>query len=122
MNIIIDTHIFIWLLKNPEKLSAKHTRLLKSPHTFYLSSISIAEMMIKANIGKLIVDYDPVDMALRSGLNLLDYTAHDAHQLKNLPLHHKDPFDRMIIAQSLCQSMPIITSDSKFTYYKCDLL
>ncbi len=122
MNIIIDTHIFIWLLKKPEKLEPEHIQILKSPHEFFLSSISIAEMMIKSSIGKLNVNYDPVDMALKSGLKLLDFSAQDANYLNKLPLHHKDPFDRMLIAQSLCLSMPIMTCDNKLKYYECDLI
>lgn len=122
MNIIVDTHIFIWLLKKPEKLEPEHIQILKSPHEFFLSSISIAEMMIKSSIGKLNVNYDPVDMALQSGLKLLDFSAQDANYLKKLPLHHEDPFDRMLIAQSLCLSMPIMTCDNKFKYYECDLI
>ncbi len=122
MNILIDTHIFICLLKKPEKLEPDHMQLLKSPHDFFLSSISIAEMMIKSSIGKLSVDYDPVDMALKSGLKLLDFSAHDANQLHNLPMHHKDPFDRMLIAQSLCQGIAIMTCDNKFKRYECSLV
>lgn len=122
MNILIDTHIFIWLLKTPEKLEAEHIKILKAPNNFFLSSISIAEMMIKSNIGKLNVDYDPVEMALKSGLKLLDFSAQDANQLQNLPLHHKDPFDRMLIAQSLSQNIPIMTCDNKFKHYECTLI
>ena len=114
MNVLIDTHIFIWLLKTLEKLEPEHIKILKSPHEFFLSSISIAEIMIKSNIGKLNVDYDPVEMALKSGLKLLDFSAQDANHLKDLPLHHKDPFDRMLIAQSLSQNISIMTCDSKF--------
>ena len=122
MNVIIDTHIFIWILKNPEKLEPKHIKVLKSPNVFFLSSISVEEMMIKSSIGKLNVDYNPVEMALKSGLKLLDFSAQDANHLKDLPLHHKDPFDRMLIAQSICQGMSIMTCDNKFKYYECDLV
>ena len=122
MNIIIDTHIFIWLLKEPKKLSAEHYQQLTQPHAFFLSSISIAEMMIKASIGKLTVDYDPILMAKKSGLNLLDFSAEDAVTLKELPFHHKDPFDRMLIAQSMTKKMPIMTSDKQFKRYNCHLV
>ncbi|WP_198265497.1 type II toxin-antitoxin system VapC family toxin [sulfur-oxidizing endosymbiont of Gigantopelta aegis] len=122
MNIIIDTHIFIWLLKDPERLGAEHTQVLKSPHDFFLSSISIAEIMIKSSIGKLNLGYEPLDMALKSGLKILDFKGEDASYLKKLPLHHKDPFDRMLIAQSLCQEFPIMTRDKKFKHYECTLV
>ena len=122
MNIIVDTHIFIWLLKKPERISAEHYQQLTQPHTFFLSSISIAEMMIKASIGKLTVDYDPILMAKKSGLSLLDFSAKDAVALKELPFHHKDPFDRMLISQSMTQKIPIMTNDKQFTRYNCHLV
>ena len=122
MNILIDTHIFIWLLKTPEKISPEHTAILKSPHTFFLSSISIAEMMIKSSIGKLQVDYDPVELAEKSGLKLLDFNALDAALLKTLPMHHKDPFDRMLICQCISRDYTMMTMDSKFEPYDCSLV
>ena len=122
MNVLIDTHIFIWILKKPERIEPGHLQLLKSSHDFFLSSISIAEIMTKSSIGKLNVDYDPVEMALKSGLKFLDYCTQDANQLKNLPLHHKDPFDRMLIAQSINQRIPIMTCDAKFKHYQCELV
>ena len=99
MNILIDTRIFIWLLKTPRKISPEHIAILKSPLTFFLGSISVAEMMIKSSIGKLEVDYDPVEMVEKSGLKFVDFNAEDAVLLKSLPMHHKDPFDRMLISQ-----------------------
>lgn len=71
---------------------------------------------------KLNLAYDPVEMASKSGLKLLDFCAQDASQLKDLPLHHKDPFDRMLIAQSLRQGMSIMMCDKKFKYYECNLI
>ena len=121
MNILIDTHIFIWLLKTPKKISPEHTTILKSPHNFFLSSISIAEMMIKSSIGKLRVDYDPVEMAEKSGLKILDFSAEDAALLKSLPMHHKDPFDRMLISQCINRNSTMMTNDGKFKPYKCSL-
>ena len=79
---IIDTHVFIWILKKPEQLRPEHVKTLTSAHVFFLSSISIAEIMIKASVGKLNVDYDPLDMALKSGLKLLDFSGQDANHLK----------------------------------------
>ena len=122
MNILIDTHIFLWLLKEPEKISQEHTAILKSPHTVYLSAISIAELMIKSSVGKLTVDFDPVDLAEKSGLKILDFNGEDANTLKLLPLHHKDPFDRMLISQSINRDLSIMTNDSKFKLYDCSLV
>lgn len=78
--------------------------------------------MIKASIGKLGIDFNPIEIAEKSGFEMLDYTAGDALLLKELPFHHKDPFDRMIIAQSISNNYPIITDDIKFKKYDCKLM
>jgi len=122
VNILIDTHIFLWLLKTPDKISPAHTTILKSPNTVHLSSISVAELMIKSSIGKLTVNFDPVEMAEKSGLKLLDFSAEDAKTMKLQPLHHKDPFDRMLISQAINRGFSIMTNDSKFKLYDCSLL
>lgn len=101
MNILIDTHIFLWLLKSPKQLSEQQVETFKNPQNqFYLSSISIAEIMTKLSIGKLAVDFDPIQATIDSGLKLLPYQAADAVDLGYLLFHHKDPFDRMLIAQA----------------------
>jgi len=123
MNIIIDTHIFLWALSDPSKISAmKRAELETAANTVFVSAISIAEMMIKASIGKLQVDFDPVDMVKQSGFDLLDFSGKDALLLKAMPFHHKDPFDRMLIAQSISRKWPIITDDVKFSLYGCKLI
>ena len=118
MNILIDTHIFLWLLKTPKQLSKQQVETFKNPQNqFYLSSISIAEIMIKLSIGKLVVDFDPIQAAIDSGLKLLPYQAIDAVALGHLPCHHKDPFDRMLIAQAKTQNMQMMSSDAVFGLY-----
>ena len=123
MNVLIDTHIFLWALAEPKRLNAFHKQELVSPaNRVWLSSISIAELMIKSSIGKLQIDFDPVEQAETMGLDLLDFTAEDAGRLGDLPLHHRDPFDRMLIAQSLSKNLCIMTEDLKFSAYECDLI
>lgn len=123
MRLIIDTHIFLWALSEPEKIApSKRAALEDEANIIYVSAISIAEIMIKSSIGKLDVDFDPLDMAIQSGFDLLDFTAQDAALLKTLPLHHKDPFDRMLIAQSINNRYPIVTDDGKFPLYDCKII
>ena len=88
----------------------------------YVSSISVAEIMIKASIGKLDVDFDPNEEITRAGFEVLDFTGRDAARLKTLPFHHRDPFDRMLISQSLETGIPILTQDPWFSQYDCRLL
>jgi len=79
-------------------------------------------MMIKASPGKLPINFDPVDMAEQSGFELLDFSARDAMPLKALPFHHKDPFDRMLIAQAISRNYSMMTHDPKFNLYECKLV
>jgi PIN domain nuclease of toxin-antitoxin system len=123
MKILIDTHIFLWALADPSRIKdAKRAELETLANTVYVSSVSIAEIMIKSSIGKLKVEYDPVEMVRQSGFELLDFRGQDALLLKNMPFHHKDPFDRMLIAQSIANGYYLMTEDSKFLSYECRLL
>jgi len=122
MKIIIDTHIFLWAISSDPKLSKKHIQSLETlSNTIYVSSISISELMIKSSIGKLQIDFDPIKIAKDSGFELLDYSVRDSMHLKTLPFHHKDPFDRMLISQAMNRNFKIMTKDSKFALYDCNL-
>ena len=123
MKIILDTHIFLWSLSEPEKISSKKTFEIKTlANTIYISSISIAEIMIKSSLNKLDIPFDPIEMVEKSGFEFLDFNAKDAVLLKDMPFHHKDPFDRMLIAQSLANKFHIMSDDRKFKMYECKLI
>lgn len=123
MRILLDTHIFLWSLSEPEKLDDKRTAYIKSPgNSIYVSSITIAEIMIKASIGKLTVRFDPIEVMEQCGFSPLDFTIRDAGLLGSLPYHHKDPFDRMLIAQGINSRFPIMTDDPYFRLYDCQLI
>ena len=123
MRILVDTHVFIWALSTPERLSSANKAALESRvNAIYLSSISVAEIMIKVSLVKLRFDHDPIACAEQLGFELLDFSATDAVLLKNLPFHHRDPFDRMLIAQSLAQNTKLMSDDRRFRHYDCDLL
>ena len=123
MRILIDTHVFIWAVGTPERLSpAKRSELESRANIIYLSSVSIAEIMIKASLDKLCFDHDVIACAEQLGLELLDFSAADAVLLKDLPFHHRDPFDRMLIAQSMARNMRLMSDDHRFADYGCSLL
>lgn len=122
MNLLVDTHIFLWALADPSKINARHREALELPtNIVWLSAISIAEIMIKASMGKLEIDFDPVAIAHESGFEVLDFSAEDASLLKDLPFHHRDPFDRMLICQGISRNYPIMSDDQKFAGYECQL-
>ena len=123
MKIIIDTHIFLWILTDPTHISKQQrSEIERLSNIIYVSSISIAEIMIKSSIGKLDCNFNPLEMVEKSGFDMLDFRGEDALILKDLPFHHKDPFDRMLIAQSITNKYPIITDDNKFKAYDCKLI
>lgn len=123
MKIIVDTHIFLWALSSPEKIEKhRQAELGSRSNVIYVSSISIAELMVKASIGKLRIDFDPVEMIDKCGFEPLSFRGEDALLLKGLPFHHRDPFDRMLIAQSIANQYPIMTDDEKFPAYGCRLV
>ncbi len=122
MRILIDTHVFIWAVSAPERLSPGNRSEIESrANIIYLSSISIAEIMIKTSLNKLSFDHDVIACAETLGFELLNFTAADAVLLKELPFHHRDPFDRMLIVQSLAQNIRLMSDDRLFTAYGCDL-
>ncbi len=123
MRVLVDTHVFIWALSAPERLSSVQKAALESrANTIYLSSISVAEIMIKASLNKLRFDHDPIACAEQLSFDLLEFSATDAVLLKDLPFHHRDPFDRMLIAQSMAQNTKLMSEDQRFRHYDCDLL
>lgn len=123
MRILVDTHIFLWMLSYPEKLDKKRLYELEFPgNEVFLSAISIAELVIKSSIGKLSIDFDPLEMARGMQVEILDFSGIHAMRLAQLPLHHKDPFDRMIIAQAVCDRLNLMSDDSKFLHYDCPIL
>ncbi len=123
MKILVDTHIFLWMLSCPEKLNKKRRYELEFPgNEVFLSAISIAELVMKSSIGKIRIDFDPLEMAQEMQLDILDFSGIHAMTLAQLPLFHKDPFDRMLIAQALADKLNLMSDDSKFSNYACQTI
>ena len=123
MRILIDTHIYLWALAAPERIAEhKRAELETLANTIYVSSISFAEIMIKASLGMLEADFDPQAMTEEMGFQPLNYSAADAVLLRDLPFHHRDPLDRMLIAQSIAQKTYIMSDDFNFSAYDCSLI
>jgi len=123
LNIIIDTHIFLWAISEPEKLSSLRTDIIQAPtNTIFVSSITFIEIMIKVSIGKLQIDFDPIETAKKSGFEILDFSAEDSIALGDMPFHHKDPFDRMLISQSVNRDYYLMSDDGKFKNYDLRLI
>lgn len=123
MKWLLDTHIFLWAIAEPGRLSVAQRRAIEDPtNTIYLSSVSVSELSIKASLGKLSIDFDLLAIAEKSGFELLDFSANDALLLKDLPFYHRDCFDRMLIAQARYRDLSIATQDPAFSLYDCRVL
>lgn len=120
MRVLLDTAVLIYAVECPERLSRRAAGVLQNPqNVLELSTVSLAEIAIKAGLGKLKLSAPVVRQAVQDlDARILAYTAEHAYQLFELPFHHSDPFDRQLIAQALCETIPVITPDGKFQLYK----
>jgi PIN domain nuclease of toxin-antitoxin system len=122
MKLLLDTHIFIWLNFEPEKLSDHiMSACSDSANELYLSMVSPWEIQIKQQLGKLKFQ-SPLNKLInvqieQNDLNLLPIQLKHIYALGDLPHIHKDPFDRLLIAQCHVESMKIVSADKKFQEY-----
>ncbi|MDQ1451580.1 MAG: hypothetical protein QOK38_1446 [Acidobacteriaceae bacterium] len=120
---LIDTHILIWLDQKPERLSEHILGLLRNPkHDVYCSVASLWEIAIKQNLGKLQMNGPLPGILERYGLTELPVTARDAEMVRTLPLHHRDPFDRMLIAQAMGRNLVLVSGDRQILAYEVAIL
>lgn len=127
MNILLDTHIFLWLNDAPEKPSQPALDACQNvDNTLYLSLASVWEMQIKQQLGKLQLSETLQTLITtqqqQNGLQLLPIELEHIEGLCHLPSQHRDPFDRMLIAQSITEQMLIISADQAFTGYPVSLI
>ena len=122
MRYLLDTSTFLWYVSDYQRLSSAAVNRLTDPaSTIHLSLVSIWEVAIKHNMGKLRlpVPFDEfVDTTIHSySLRPLNIQIPHLRRLARMPLHHRDPFDRLLIAQSQVEGLPILTSDAAFDDY-----
>jgi PIN domain nuclease of toxin-antitoxin system len=119
VRLLLDTAVLIYAMQAPERLSLRADVALRFPqNALEISAISLSEIAIKAAVGKLKISAENAREAAEGlGIRILPFTAEHAFRLFELPLHHRDPFDRQIIAQALVEKIPVITPDDKFERY-----
>ena len=112
MRILLDTQIYLWCVNDDRKLSKAARAIIVSATEVYVSSASIWEASIKAGLGKLDVDVNELVEAIAlSGFKELPVTARHAAMVRQLPEVHRDPFDRLLIAQTLSEPLRFLTAD-----------
>ncbi len=122
MNVILDTHTFIWLDGDASRLSAKAVQYLTDPASLiFLSVASIWEMVVKVGSGKLTLRTDVrtlvAEQTTRNPIQLLPILAGHAYELGTLPPIHKDPFDRMLVSQAIVENAILLTVDPMIRKY-----
>lgn len=118
MRILLDSCALIWWFHDSARLSVDIIEAIANPKTeVFVSIASLWEIEIKRAIGKLNIVNDFHERILNQDMNLLPITVPHLAQLKALPCHHNDPFDRMIIAQAMVESLKIVTLDKQITLY-----
>jgi PIN domain nuclease of toxin-antitoxin system len=118
MRLLLDTHIFYWSFYDPDRLSKRTITAIKEANAVYVSSASIWEMAIKVRLGKM--DGDPSELAeniVAAGFRELPVLSKQALLVATLPLHHTDPFDRLLIAQAMSEPLHLLTADSQLKIY-----
>lgn len=122
MSILLDTHTFLWFIGGNPILPAPIRNYLTDPSVpRFLSIASLWEMAIKVNAGKLALGMSFPTLiqhhVLGNGIKILEIKADHLERFAQLPIHHRDPFDRMIIAQAIAENIPVISRDSAFDQY-----
>ena len=127
MKLLIDTQCWLWWFAEPDRLQESTiAQIVDETNELWFSVASVWEMGIKVKLGKLPLP-EPIDRYLSSrmkqlGARSLEIRADHALQAGGLPLHHRDPFDRMLIAQAQVEGMTIVTSDRMFNRYEVEIL
>ncbi|MDZ8051596.1 MAG: type II toxin-antitoxin system VapC family toxin [Aulosira sp. ZfuVER01] len=122
MKLLLDTHVLIWSAGNPEKLSQRVRNLLIDTNNLWVVSIaSVWELQIKSQLGKLNLSSQLpnfIETQQRvNNLQILSIELSHIYALENLPKHHRDPFDRILIAQATIEKMPLLSIDVIFDSY-----
>ena len=118
MNMFLDTHVLLWWLDDsPNLFNAERNAIADPNNLIVVSAAVIWEMRIKQSLGKLEISTDFYPVIKDQGFELLSITADHAYVAGGLPMHHRDPFDRMIIAQARLEKLCIITRDNMFSRY-----
>lgn len=126
MNLLLDTHAFIWWDREPERLPSRvYAACENQNNQLYLSIASIWEMQIKVAVGKLSFQRPLPEIIERqkneNGMSILPVSLAHVWQLGTLPVHHNDPFDRMLVAQATVDKLALVTADRHIARYPVEL-
>jgi len=123
VRLLLDSHVVLWSLQSPERLPTEVVTVITDPgNSVDVSVASLWELAIKQSIGKLTVDGDLREHLTLQSFSELPVLGEHAVAVRGLPPHHRDPFDRLLIAQARCEGLTIVTSDPAFAAYDVPIL
>jgi PIN domain nuclease of toxin-antitoxin system len=118
MRLLLDTHVFLWALAGSPRLKSAARARIEAADEVFVSAASIWEVAIKVRLGKLTADLDALVAAMaESGFSELPVRAVHAARVASLPALHEDPFDRLLVAQALCEPLHLLTADGAVAQY-----
>lgn len=117
MRLLLDTHAFIWWNDDDARLPGAARRAVGLADQVYVSIVSAWETVLKINLGKLSFAHDFSSIVARNKFESLNLTYDQIGRLTGLPLHHRDPFDRMLICQAFVENLTLITGDRRMAPY-----
>jgi len=123
LRLLLDTHVIVWALEDPDRLAAgTRTAIETEENEVFVSVVSPWELAIKGPREGLLLRDDLEAEADRRGFDLLPVHFRHTEPIGSMPYHHRDPFDRMLVAQAIIDGLTIVTSDSKMTEYQVALM
>ena len=117
MRLLLDTHVVLWQLSGERELSQSAVAAIAAADDLLFSVVSFAEIGIKAAVGKLVVPPDLKAKITDAGVRSLALAAAHGLAVAQLPTHHRDPFDRLLIAQAMTEGLTLVTADANFAAY-----
>ncbi len=118
MRILLDTHLLLWWLEANPSLPARAREMISSPeNTIFVSAVSLWEIWLKQSLGKLRLPVDFMERLVAESFENLPLTASQTRQVSLLPWRHRDPFDRMLIAQAQVENLILLTADEALAAY-----
>ena len=120
--LLLDSNILVWLSNQSPRLSANALNRIQASPDVYVSAISALELSIKQTIGKLTLRGSVSEMIRKKNLTELPVTVEHGEAVRSLPLHHRDPFDRLLVAQASVEGLILVTADQLLLRYGIPIL
>lgn len=122
MRLLVDSHVALWWLDGHDALGPRSRDRIERADEVYFSAVTPWELGIKRSLGKISFPDGLADALTDAGLSPLDISVHDAEAAAALPWHHRDPFDRMLVAQARLHVLEILTADPALSAYDVDVI